>query len=123
MSERSSPAYIPRRQFPPGFRPRRGLNWGILGLMYTSYYLCRYNLPMANAAICAEFGYSKSQISSIISLAFIAYACGQLINGLLVDRLGGKTGMLIGAAGTILGNALCIRFDLIKNISLSDQSS
>lgn len=72
--------------------------------MYTSFYLCRYNLPMANGAICAEFGYSKSEISDIISLAFIAYACGQLVNGLLVDRLGGKTGMLIGAAGTIVGN-------------------
>jgi OPA family glycerol-3-phosphate transporter-like MFS transporter len=106
MSEGSPTLCSPRRQYPPGFRPRRGLNWGILGLMYTSYYLCRYNLPMANAAICAEFGFSKSQISSIISLFFIAYACGQVINGLLVDRLGGKTGMLIGAAGTIVGNAL-----------------
>lgn len=100
------PEFHPRPTHPAGFKARRGLNWGILGLMYTSYYLCRYNLPLANKAISAEFGYTKSQISDIISLAFIAYACGQLINGLLVDRLGGKTGMLIGAAGTILCNTL-----------------
>jgi len=108
MSDSSSnvPHFHSRPKYPPGFRPRRGLNWGVLGLMYTSYYLCRYNLPMANGAISAEFGYSKSQISDVITLAFFAYAFGQLINGLLVDRLGGRVGMLIGAAGTIVCNTL-----------------
>ncbi|MDQ2868396.1 MAG: hypothetical protein M3R59_08315 [Verrucomicrobiota bacterium] len=26
---------------PPGFRARRGLNWGFVGLLYTSFYMCR----------------------------------------------------------------------------------
>src|SRR6202035_426699 len=42
----------------------------------------------------------------VITTAFFAYACGQMINGLLTDRLGGKRAMLIGAAGTITMNFL-----------------
>jgi OPA family glycerol-3-phosphate transporter-like MFS transporter len=42
----------------------------------------------------------------IITTALFAYACGQIINGLLTDRIGGKRAMLIGAAGTIVMNIL-----------------
>ncbi|MEP7071211.1 MAG: MFS transporter [Verrucomicrobiota bacterium] len=91
---------------PPGFRARRGLNWSCVGLLYTSFYMCRYNLPIANSAISAEFHFSKSQMGAIISTALFAYACGQIINGLLTDRLGGKRAMLIGAAGTVVMNLL-----------------
>lgn len=91
---------------PPGFRARRGLNWGCVGLLYTSFYMCRYNLPIANAAISEEFGFSKGQMGAIISTAFFAYACGQIINGLLTDYIGGKRAMLTGAAGTIVMNLL-----------------
>ena len=87
-----------------GFRPRRGLNWAFIGLLYTSFYLCRYNLPLASSEIRNELGFSKAQIGSIITTALLAYACGLIVNGLLADRLGGKRAMLIGAAGTIIMN-------------------
>jgi OPA family glycerol-3-phosphate transporter-like MFS transporter len=74
--------------------------------MYTSYYLCRYNLSLTNKAISDEFGFSKAQMGTIISSALLAYAFGQIINGLLVDKLGGKRAMLIGAAGTVTMNLL-----------------
>ena len=89
---------------PSGFRQRRGLNWAFIGLLYTSFYMCRYNLPLASGAIGSEFGFSKAQFGTIITTALLAYACGQIINGLLADRLGGKRAMLIGAAGTIIMN-------------------
>jgi OPA family glycerol-3-phosphate transporter-like MFS transporter len=89
---------------PPGFRPRRGLNWAFIGLLYTSFYMCRYNLPLVSSEIRNELGFSKAQIGSMITTALLAYACGQIINGLLADRLGGKRAMLIGAAGTIIMN-------------------
>lgn len=95
-----------RIQHPPGFRPRRGLNWAFLGLLYTSFYMCRYNLSIANKAISDEFGFSKGQMGTIITTALFAYACGQIINGLITDRIGGKRAMLIGAAGTIVMNIL-----------------
>ncbi len=97
---------VPAIQHPPGFRPRRGQNWVFIGLLYTSFYLCRYNFSIANGAISKEFGYSKADIGTIITTALLAYAFGQIVNGLLADRLGGKTAMLIGAAGTVVMNTL-----------------
>jgi OPA family glycerol-3-phosphate transporter-like MFS transporter len=96
----------PALRHPSGFRPRRGLNWGFIGLLYTSFYMCRYNFSIANGAISKEFGFSKAEMGAIITTALLAYACGQIINGLLADRLGGKRAMLIGAAGTVVMNLL-----------------
>jgi OPA family glycerol-3-phosphate transporter-like MFS transporter len=93
-------------QHPPGFRRRRGLNWAFIGLLYTSFYMCRYNLSIANGPISHEFGFSKSDMGAIITTALLAYACGQIVNGLLADQLGGKRAMLIGAAGTVIMNLL-----------------
>lgn len=93
-----------RQKYPPGFRARRGLNWAVLGLLYTSFYMCRYNLSIANKSISDEFGFSRADMGKIITAALLTYACGQIINGLLTDRLGGKRAMLIGAAGTVLMN-------------------
>src|SRR5213083_2542337 len=91
---------------PPGFRARRGLNWTFVGLLYTSFYTCRYNLAIANKSISDEFGFNKAQMGTIITTALLAYAFGQIINGLLTDRFGGKRAMLIGAAGTVIMNTI-----------------
>jgi MFS transporter, OPA family, glycerol-3-phosphate transporter len=95
-----------RPRYPSGFRARRGLNWAVVGLMYTSYYLCRYNFSFANKSIADEFGFSYEQMSTILSWSFFAYGCGQIVNGLLTDRIGGKRAMLIGAVGTVTMNLL-----------------
>ena len=90
--------------YPPGFRPRRGLNWFIIGLLYASFYMCRYNFRFATPGLVADYGFSTFQITGMLSAWSIAYGAGQLINGLLTDRIGGKVAMLIGAAGTIIIN-------------------
>lgn len=72
--------------------------------MYTSYYLCRYNFSYANKAIRDEFGFSYEDMGRILFWNFIAYACGQIVNGFLTDRIGGKRAMLLGAAGTVTAN-------------------
>src|SRR4051812_35241063 len=84
--------------FPPGFRARRGLNWVSLGLLYTSFYMCRYNFALANKSIGDEFHFNNTQMGWIITTNLLAYAFGQIINGLLTDKIGGKRAMLIGAA-------------------------
>ena len=94
------------KALPPGFRARRGLNWGALGLLYTSFYMCRYNLSLANKSMSEEYGFTRGQLGAIITTMSLAYGCGQIINGLLTDRMGGKRAMLIGAAGTIVMNIL-----------------
>jgi OPA family glycerol-3-phosphate transporter-like MFS transporter len=91
---------------PPGFRARRGLNWFIIGLLYASFYMCRYNFRWATPGMVAEFGFSKLQITGILSAWALAYGTGQLINGLLTDRIGGKPAMLIGSVGTIAINLI-----------------
>ncbi len=91
---------------PRGFRARRGLNWGLIGLLYASYYMCRYNFRFATPGMVEEFGFSTFQITGMISAWSLAYGTGQLVNGLLTDRIGGKTAMLIGATGTILINLI-----------------
>lgn len=102
----SAPSPTSRPKYLPGFRPRRGLNWGFIGLLYTSFYMCRYNLSVANKAISEEYGFTRADMGKIITASLIAYAFGQIINGLLADRMGGKRAMLIGAAGTIIMNIL-----------------
>ena len=99
-----NPSAPERIKYPPGFRARRGLNWAILGLMYASYYMCRYNFRFATPGMIKEFGFTNSQITDMLSAWSIAYGTGQLVNGLLTDRIGGKAAMFIGAIGTILVN-------------------
>ncbi len=89
---------------PPGYGARRGLNWGVVGFMYTSFYMCRYNISIANKSISDEFGLSKENMGDILAAFFYAYAFGQVLNGLLTDRLGGKRALLIGAGRTIVAN-------------------
>jgi sugar phosphate permease len=95
-----------RPQYPAGFRARRGLNWASLGLMYAAYYMCRYNFRFATPGMQAEFGFSTTQIADMIAIWSLTYGTGQLVNGLLCDKIGGKRSMQIGAFGTILVNLL-----------------
>jgi len=89
---------------PPGFRPRRGMNWGSLGLLYASYYMCRYNFRFAGPGMNQEFGFNTSDLANLWVIWSLAYGTGQLFNGLISDRIGGKAIMLAGAAGTIICN-------------------
>jgi|GEM_PF-502225 len=102
MSENYSP-----KPYPKNFRPRRGLNWFSLGLMYATYYMCRYNFRFATPGLREEFGFNFNDITDLFSIWALAYGTGQLINGLLADRIGGKKCMLFGAVATI-----CINFTL-----------
>jgi OPA family glycerol-3-phosphate transporter-like MFS transporter len=91
-------------KYPAGFRARRGLNWVSLGLMYAAYYLCRYNFRWAAPDLQKEYNFNYTDITQILSCWFWAYGIGQLVNGLLSDRIGGRRSMLIGAVGTIIMN-------------------
>ncbi len=90
--------------YPKGFRARRGLNWSSLGFMYAAYYMCRYNFRFATPGMQAEFGFTTTQIADMIAIWSLTYGTGQLVNGLLSDKIGGKRSMQIGAFGTILVN-------------------
>jgi sugar phosphate permease len=108
MNQMKSPgtSALSRIAHPPGFRARRGLNWGSLGLMYAAYYMCRYNFRFATPGMQEEFGFTTTQISDMLGIWSLTYGTGQLVNGLITDRIGGKRSMQIGAFGTIVVNLL-----------------
>jgi sugar phosphate permease len=51
-----------------------------------------------------EFGFTTTQIADMLAIWSLTYGTGQLVNGLLTDRIGGKRSMQIGAFGTIIVN-------------------
>jgi OPA family glycerol-3-phosphate transporter-like MFS transporter len=82
--------------YPPGFRARRGLNWGALGLMYASHYMCRYNFRFAGPGMNEAFGFKTSDLAMLWVVRSLAYGTGQLVNGLFTDRISGKWSIDIG---------------------------
>ncbi len=88
------------------FRRRRFFNWMPLGLMYSFYYMGRYNLAKANAQISDTFGLDNADIGIIITAGFWTYALSFLINGPLTDKFGGKKAIILGAIGTAIVNLL-----------------
>ena len=103
--------------YPAGFRRRRVQNWLTLGLMYSAYYIARYNFRAATPFLVDEFHFSKAGISALWAAFSFAYGTGQLINGLMTDRIGGKNAMLIGGMGTIVVNLICGFSPMISSFS------
>jgi sugar phosphate permease len=89
------------------YRRWRARVFGAVWLGYGAYYLCRVNISVAIPGIMAEFGLSKTAMGAITTSLFVAYAAGQLINGQLADRFGGRRLLMAGALGSA---ALCFAF-------------
>ena len=86
------------------FRRVRATVWLPLGFMYASYYMTRYNLSFGKTTMTTGFGWSNEQWGWITAAMFWMYAVGQLINGQITDRIGGRKAIVIGALGTVLAN-------------------
>lgn len=78
-----------------------------LSIGYIGLYLCRKNLSVAIPLLQTEFGATKEEVGAVASVGTLAYAVGKLVNGWIVDRVGGRTGFIgslllvsvFGAAG------------------------
>jgi sugar phosphate permease len=78
-----------------------------LSVGYIGVYLCRKNLSVAIPLLQTSFDASKEQVGVIASAGTLAYAVGKIVNGAIVDRVGGRMGFLgslalvalFGAAG------------------------
>jgi OPA family glycerol-3-phosphate transporter-like MFS transporter len=64
----------------------------------------RYNLSFANKALSDTYGWDKTQIGSIITIALTIYGVSALFNGPIADRIGGRKAMLIGVFGAVVFN-------------------
>jgi OPA family glycerol-3-phosphate transporter-like MFS transporter len=88
------------------FQVRRFQNWITLVLTYAAMYMARYNFSFANKALSDQYGWSKSQIGGIISMASLVYGLAALFNGPIADRIGGRKAMIIGASGALVFNLM-----------------
>ncbi|HEY3863372.1 MAG TPA: MFS transporter [Verrucomicrobiae bacterium] len=84
------------------FLTRRFINWFPLALTYSFMYMARYNLNVAKGALGGRM--SNEDFGIIFGVGSFVYAFSFLINGPLVDKIGGKKGILIGAIGAGLAN-------------------
>src|SRR5205823_3192277 len=86
----------------PWFLSRRFINWFPLGMTYAFLYMGRYNLTVAKNALGSLM--SNEDFGLIFAAGTITYAFSFLINGRLVDKIGGKKGILIAALGAAAAN-------------------
>ena len=63
---------------------------------YGTYYLCRQNFSMIMPAFMEEFGYSKTQLGWVLTLASIVYGIGKFVNGYISDKSNARYFMVIG---------------------------
>jgi len=86
------------------FMVRRFINWFPLGMTYSFLYMGRYNLNVSKNALGSLM--TKEEFGTIFAAGTAVYAFSFLINGPLVDKIGGKKGMLIAALGASGANIL-----------------
>ncbi|MFH2203078.1 MAG: MFS transporter [Elusimicrobiota bacterium] len=86
------------------YRLRRMLNWFPLGLAYAFFYMGRYNLTVAKSALGDLM--TKADFGMIFAVGAWVYGISFLLTGPLTDKIGGRTAMLIGTAGTIAVNVM-----------------
>lgn len=86
----------------PWFLSRRFINWFPLGMTYAFLYMGRYNLTVAKNALGTLM--SNEEFGLIFAAGTGVYAFSFLLNGPLVDKIGGKKGIMIAALGASLAN-------------------
>ncbi len=86
----------------PWFLSRRFINWFPLGMTYSFLYMGRYNLTIAKSAFGSLM--TNEQFGLIFGAGTTVYALSFFVNGPLVDRIGGKKGIIIAAIGASLAN-------------------
>ena len=84
-------------------------NWQVriltsVWITYFSYYLCRYNMPMAKSQLCNTFSWDIPQMGIVFTSLTVMYAIGQFVNGQLADRFGSRIIASIGIFGSVLMN-------------------
>ena len=86
------------------FMVRRFINWLPLGMTYAFLYMGRYNLTVSKNALGSMM--SNAEFGSIFGVGTVVYGVSFLINGPLVDKIGGKKGIIIAALGAAFANIL-----------------
>lgn len=100
------------------FLYRRFLNWFPLGMSYAFLYMARYNLNVSKNALGPLM--DKESFGIIFGAGTITYGLSFLLNGPLVDKIGGKRGILLATSGAALAN---IAMGVVTYLFLNHQLS
>lgn len=73
-------------------------------VVYTTAYAGRMNLSAALTGIAEEMSLSMARAGFLQTVFAIVYACGQLVNGTVVDHVNPARYMLVGITGTAACN-------------------
>jgi OPA family glycerol-3-phosphate transporter-like MFS transporter len=84
------------------FMMRRFINWFPLGMSYAFLYMARYNLNVSKNALGAAM--SKESFGLIFGIGTTVYGLSFLINGPLIDKIGGKKGIVMATLGSSIAN-------------------
>lgn len=103
-STTSGATAAPGIDHPFDFRLRRFLNWFPMGLTYAFLYMGRYNLTVAQTSLGKTQLMTKEDFGQIFAVGTVVYALAFVVNGPLVDRMGGKKGILAAASGAGIAN-------------------
>lgn len=89
-------------------RSFRRLAWRMLlaaMFMYLFFYTGRQAFGFAIPGIQEEFGWNKATVGTISGIALWSYAIGQLVNGNLADKFGGRR---LGSIGSVASTFFCV---------------
>jgi len=84
------------------FMNRRFINWFPLGMTYAFLYMGRYNLTVSKTALGSLM--TNQDFGWIFGIGTVVYGVSFVVNGPLVDKIGGKKGIIIAAVGASLAN-------------------
>lgn len=96
------------------FMIRRFINWFPMGMTYAFLYMARYNLNVTKNALGTMM--TKEDFGIIFGIGTAVYGFSFLLNGPLVDKWGGKKGIIVAALGSCMANILLgiLTFLLLK---------
>ncbi|MDR3121988.1 MAG: MFS transporter [Clostridiales bacterium] len=75
-------------------------------IVYFTSYLTRLNFSAVIAAIIESEGYSKTDLSLVVTCGFIMYGFGQLVSGFLGDKISPEKLIFAGLSAIAVFNAL-----------------
>ena len=81
----------------------RGIVW-LCALVYFASYLLRNNFAVMLVKVCADLSLAKSTLAVVVTAQTILYGTGQVINGVLGDRISPRTMLAGGLSLAVLCN-------------------
>src|SRR5580692_11806946 len=84
------------------FMFRRFMNWFPLGMTYAFLYMARLNLNVSQDALVSQM--DNKAFGTIFAAGAFTYFISLVLNGPIVDKIGGKKGILIASVGASLAN-------------------